>query len=80
MIVVWKPGIEVDVSDRPVGKVPLVWLVPLRSRVTMPWFTTPWVWPARPPHDVGGALCAAAVFAAGALLVTVRGTRESVRD
>jgi len=25
-------------------------------------------------------LCAAAVFAAGALLVTVRGTRESVRD
>lgn len=42
--------------------------------------TTPWVWPARPPHDVGGALCAAAVFAAGALLVTARGTRESVRD
>jgi hypothetical protein len=42
--------------------------------------TTPWVWPARPPHDVGGALCAAAVFAAGTLLVTVRGTRESVRD
>ena len=42
--------------------------------------TTPWVWPARPPHDVGGALCAAAVFAAGALLVTVRGSRESVRD
>jgi hypothetical protein len=42
--------------------------------------TTPWIWPARPPHDVGAALCAAAVFAAGALLVTVRGTRESVRD
>jgi hypothetical protein len=42
--------------------------------------TTPWVWAARPPHDVGGALCAAGVFAAGTLLVTVRGTRESVRD
>jgi hypothetical protein len=42
--------------------------------------TTPWVWPARPPHDLGGALCAAAVFAAGALLVTVRGAREAVRD
>jgi hypothetical protein len=42
--------------------------------------TTPWVWPARPPHDLGGALCAAGVFAAGILLVTVRGPRESVRD
>ena len=42
--------------------------------------TTPWVWPARAPHDVGGALCAAGVFAAGALLITVRGARESVRD
>jgi hypothetical protein len=42
--------------------------------------TTPWVWPARPPDDLGGAPCAAAVFAAGALLVTVRGPRESVRD
>ena len=42
--------------------------------------TTPWVWPARPPHDVGGALCAAGVFAAGALLVTVRGCRETLRD
>jgi hypothetical protein len=42
--------------------------------------TTPWVWPARPPQDAGGALCAAAVFAAGAMLLTVRGTRESVRD
>jgi hypothetical protein len=42
--------------------------------------TTPWVWPARPPHDLGGALCAAGVFAAGALLITLRGPRESVRD
>jgi hypothetical protein len=42
--------------------------------------STPWVWPARPPHDVGAALCSAAVFAAGILLVTVRGPRESVGD
>jgi hypothetical protein len=42
--------------------------------------TTPWVWPARPPHDLGGALCAAIVFAAGALLITVRGAREAVRE
>lgn len=24
-----------------------------------PPLTTPWIWPARPPHDVGGAICAA---------------------
>jgi hypothetical protein len=42
--------------------------------------TTPWVWPARPPHDLGGAVCAAGVFAAGILLVAVRGPRESVHD
>jgi len=42
--------------------------------------TTPWVWPARPPHDLGGALCAAIVFAAGTLLITVCGAREAVRD
>jgi hypothetical protein len=42
--------------------------------------TTPWVWPARPPHDLGGALCAAGVFGAGLLLVAVRGPRESVHD
>ena len=37
--------------------------------------TTPWVWPARPPHDLGAALCAAGVFAAGAVLITLRGPR-----
>jgi hypothetical protein len=42
--------------------------------------TTPWIWPARPPHDLGGALCAGVVLAAGLLATTVRGARESVRD
>jgi hypothetical protein len=42
--------------------------------------TTPWIWAGRPPHDVGGALCAGLVFVAGLVLVTVRGVRESVRD
>jgi hypothetical protein len=41
--------------------------------------TTPWVWPARPPHDVGAALCASAVFAAGIVAVTVLGARDSGR-
>ena len=38
-------------------------------------WTTPWLWPARPPHDLGGALCAGLVFAAGLVAVTVRGAR-----
>jgi hypothetical protein len=42
-----------------------------------PALSTPWLWPGRPPHDVGGALCAAAVFAAGLIAITVRGARES---
>ncbi len=42
--------------------------------------TTPWIWAGRPPDDVGGALCAGLVFAAGLVLVTVRGVRESARD
>ena len=42
--------------------------------------TSPWVWPTRAPHDLGAAVCAAGVFVAGALLITVRGPRESARD
>jgi hypothetical protein len=38
--------------------------------------TTPWIWPARPPHDHGGAICACLVIAAGLVLITVRGPRE----
>ena len=45
-----------------------------------PTLSTPWIWPARPPHDVGGALCAAMVFAAGLLVITIRGARESPGD
>jgi hypothetical protein len=37
--------------------------------------TTPWIWPARPPHDAGAAVCAALVFAAGAAVITVWGAR-----
>jgi hypothetical protein len=41
-----------------------------------PALSTPWLWPARPPHDLGGALCAAAVYAAGVAVITVRGARS----
>jgi hypothetical protein len=42
--------------------------------------TTPWVWPTRPPHDRGGAICADLVIAAGLVLITVRGPRESTPE
>jgi hypothetical protein len=38
--------------------------------------TTPWIWPGRPPADLGGALCASAVFAAGVIAVTVWSPRS----
>ena len=37
---------------------------------------TPWIWPARPPADLGSWLCAAAVFTAGMMLITTRGARD----
>ncbi len=43
-------------------------------------WTTPWIWPARPPHDRGAAICAALVFAAGVTVITLRGARDSARE
>jgi hypothetical protein len=41
-----------------------------------PAVSTPWLWPARPPDDVGGAVCAALTFAAGLAASTLRGARD----
>ena len=41
-----------------------------------PALTTPWLWPARPPHDLGAAICAGLVFAIGLAVITVRGARD----
>jgi hypothetical protein len=41
-----------------------------------PALTTPWLWPARPPHDLGAAICAGLVFAVGMTVITVRGARD----
>lgn len=43
-----------------------------------PAWTSPWVWPARPGDDLGAALCAGLVFAAGLAAFTFRGARDSV--
>ena len=41
-----------------------------------PALTTPWIWPARPPHDLGAAICAGLVFTFGMAVITVRGARD----
>jgi hypothetical protein len=56
---------------------PLAYLVLAIYGVQRAW-TTPWLWPARPPHDRGAAICALLVFAAGVAAITARGA--SSRD
>jgi len=66
---------------------PLAWIGPLTYSLAgvyalytdwhPPTLSTPWLWPGRPPHDAGGALCAAGVFAAGLIAFAVRGAREN---
>jgi hypothetical protein len=41
---------------------------------------SPLLWPGRPPRDLGGALCAGLVLAAGVAVSTVRGARDPVRE
>jgi hypothetical protein len=41
-----------------------------------PALTTPWIWPARPPHDLGAAICAGLVFTVGLAVFAVRGARD----
>jgi hypothetical protein len=41
-----------------------------------PALCTPWIWPARPPHDAGAALCAGLVLLAGLAVYTMRGARD----
>ncbi|MEV0808177.1 hypothetical protein [Micromonospora sp. NPDC050200] len=45
-----------------------------------PALTTPWIWPARPGHDIGAAICAGLVFAVGIVLITVFGARDPVGE
>jgi hypothetical protein len=42
-----------------------------------PAVTTPWIWPARPPHDVGAAICASLAFVCGLAVVAVRGAHDA---
>jgi hypothetical protein len=58
---------------------PMAYLVLTESALAAGW-KTPWVWPARPPHDLGAALCASLVFTAGAVAIAVRGARDHARE
>jgi hypothetical protein len=45
-----------------------------------PALTTPWIWPDRPSHDLGGAICAALVFTLGIVITSVRGAHDPVGE
>ncbi len=57
----------------------LTYLLLAMTAVALGW-TTPWLWPARPPLDAGAAACAAATYLIGLAAVTSRGTRDTGRD
>lgn len=65
------------------GMLPTGYLVAVYALYTQwhpPALSTPWLWPARPPHDLGGAICAALMFAAGLAVITWRGARDHAGD
>jgi hypothetical protein len=51
---------------------PMVYLLLSEYAIFNAW-RTPWVWPARPAHDAGAALCAALAFVVGAATITALG-------
>ena len=57
----------------------LTYLLLAMTAVALGW-TTPWLWPARPPLDSGAAACAAATYLVGLAAVTGRGARDTGRD
>jgi hypothetical protein len=54
---------------------PIAYLLVTETALAAGW-TTPWTWPARPPHDRGAAICAALVFAAAITVITLCGSHE----
>jgi hypothetical protein len=63
---------------------PAAYLIPgmyaLYTQWHHPALTTPWLWPGRPPHDLGAAICAGLVFATGLALITVRGAHDLAEE
>jgi hypothetical protein len=57
----------------------MVYLAVAEEALSEGWHT-PWMWPARPPGDLGGAICAALVFGVGLAVISVRGARVTDRE
>jgi hypothetical protein len=58
---------------------PMAYLALAEVAVSSGWHT-PLTWPARPPDDLGGAICSALVFGAGLAVIALRGARDSDRE
>ena len=63
----------------------LAWIGPMAYAIVAEFaiidaWTTPWMWPARPPHDWGAALCATLALAAGLTVTTARGARNAPHE
>jgi hypothetical protein len=58
---------------------PMAYLVLSEDAILNAW-RTPWIWPTRPSHDAGAALCAALVFVAGTAITTARGARQRAHE
>ncbi|MGI9008119.1 MAG: hypothetical protein ACR2FU_18320 [Streptosporangiaceae bacterium] len=58
---------------------PMAYFIVAETALASGW-TTPWTWPARPPHDLGGGICAGVVFCVGLGIFSLRGPRLSARD
>jgi hypothetical protein len=52
----------------------------LYTQLHHPALTTPWIWPGRPPLDLGAAICSALVFVTAMAVNTVRGARDPVGE
>lgn len=57
---------------------PMSYLLVIEGGLADGW-TTPWAWPGRPAHDLGGALCASVVLAAGLVALALLGARRAER-
>jgi hypothetical protein len=58
---------------------PMAYLVLSECAILNAW-TTPWIWPVRPPHDAGAALCATLAFLAGTAIITARGAAQRAAE
>jgi hypothetical protein len=58
---------------------PMAYLLLAESALSESW-TTPWAWPARPPHDTGAVICAALAFGSGVAITTVLGARRRLTE